>query len=74
VRRIVREELGLDCGMYSDTAAKARFGRPDDCDHAATAAQAELRALLRRVRFELSVWARFRGLVSLRSLRKGWQT
>ena len=74
LRRIVREELGIDCGMYADTAAKARFGRPDECTRAAAAAQAELRALLRRVRFELSVWARFRGLVSLRSLRRGWQT
>ena len=74
LRRIVRKELGLDCWMYADAAAKARFGTPDDCSRAAAAAQTELRALLRRVRFELSVWARFRGLVSLRSLRKGWQT
>jgi hypothetical protein len=74
LRRIVRDELGLDCGMYADAAAKARFGRPDECSRAAAAAQTELRALLRRVRFGLSVWARFRGLVSLRSLRRGWQT
>jgi transglutaminase-like putative cysteine protease len=74
LRRLVAEELGLDCGMYADAAAKARFGRPDDCSRASAAARTELRALLRRVRSELSVWARFRGLVSLRSLRRGWQT
>jgi protein-glutamine gamma-glutamyltransferase len=73
LRRLVAEELGLDCGMYADAAAKARFGRPDECSRASAAARTELRALLRRVRSELSVWARFRGLVSLRSLRRGWQ-
>jgi len=74
LRRIVADELGLDCKMYTAAASKARFGRPDECTRAAVAAQSELRALLRRVRADLSVWARFRGLVSLRSLRKGWQT
>jgi hypothetical protein len=74
LRRVVGEELGLDCGMYADAAGKARFGRPDECTRAAAAAQTELRAFLRRVRSELSVWARFRGLVSLRSLRGGWQS
>ena len=34
-------------------------------------ARQELRVLLRRMRLELSLWARFRGLVSLRSLQRG---
>ena len=74
LRNIVGEHLGIDCRQYSDAAARARFGPPQECGPASDAARHELRALLRRVRFELSVWARFRGLVSLRSLRKGWST
>jgi transglutaminase-like putative cysteine protease len=74
LRSILGEQLGIDCRMYADAAARARFGPPEDCGRASDAARQELRALLRRVRVELSVWARFRGLVSLRSLRKGWST
>jgi protein-glutamine gamma-glutamyltransferase len=74
LRHIVGEQLGIDCRMYADAAARARFGPPEGCDRASDAARQELRALLRRVRVELSVWARFRGLVSLRSLRRGWST
>ena len=37
----------------------------------AEAARRELRGLLGRARTELSLWARFRGFVSLRSLRGG---
>jgi transglutaminase-like putative cysteine protease len=73
LRRIVGEELGLDCRMYAEAAARARFGPPEECRGAADAARDELRKFLKRVRFELSVWARFRGFVSLRSLWKGWQ-
>ena len=73
LRRLVSEELGLDCRMFADAAARARFGPPEGCRRAADTAREELKVLLRRVRLELSVWARFRGLVSLRSLRKGWQ-
>jgi protein-glutamine gamma-glutamyltransferase len=74
LRRLVGEELGLDCRMFADAAARARFGPPDESRRAADTARKELKALLRRLRFELSVWSRFRGLVSLRSLRKGWQS
>jgi hypothetical protein len=73
LRRLVGEELGLDCRMFADAAARARFGPPEESRRAADAARVELKALLRRFRFELSVWSRFRGLVSLRSLRRGWQ-
>jgi len=73
LRRTVGVELGLDCRSFADAAARARFGPPGDSAHVANAARQELRALLRRLRLELSVWARFRGFVSLRSLRRGWQ-
>ena len=73
VRRAVYEELGVDARMYADAAARARFGRPGDVRQGAENARRELRALLRRARNELSLWARFRGFVSLRSFRKGWQ-
>jgi transglutaminase-like putative cysteine protease len=71
LRRAVGEELGLDGRAYAAAAARARFGPPEDAHRGANAAHRELRVLLRRVRDELSVWARFRGFVSLRSLRGG---
>ena len=74
LRHIVGQHLGIDCRMYADAAGRARFGPPEECGRASDAARKELRTLLRRVRFELSVWARLRGLVSLRSLRRGWST
>ncbi len=73
LRRTVGEEFGVDARTYADAAARARFGRPGDAPHGAANARRELRSVLRRARVELSVWARFRGFVSLRSLR-GWQT
>jgi hypothetical protein len=72
LRRAVGVELGLDGRTFAAAAARARFGRPDEADHGAVVARRELRALLRRARGELSLWARFRGFVSLRSIR-GWQ-
>ena len=72
LRRIVGEELGLDCTSFADAAACARFGPPEDVRRGADAARRELRTLLRGVRYELSVWARLRGFMSLRSLRGGW--
>jgi hypothetical protein len=72
VRSTVYEELGLDGRSYAIAAGRARFGPPGD-SRAGTAAVRELRALLRRVRDELSPWERFRGFVSLRSFRRGWQ-
>jgi hypothetical protein len=73
LRRTVGEELGVDARPFADAAGRARFGRPSDAEVGAERARSELRALLRRARNELSLWERFRGFVSLRSLRKGWQ-
>ena len=69
LQRAVRDELGLDARPYAAAAARARFGPPVDAESGARAARRELRALLRRARSELSVWARLRGFVSLRSIR-----
>jgi len=69
--RTIEDELGLDCGTFADAASRARFGPPSDSSLGALAARRELRSLLRRVRLELSVWARFRGFMSLRSVRRG---
>jgi hypothetical protein len=73
LRWTVREELGLDGRSYAAAAARARFGPLADSRQGAAAARRELRALLRRLRGQLSSWERFRGFVSLRSLRRGWQ-
>ena len=73
LRRAVENELGLNASAFAEAAGRGRFGRPDQADRDAHTARRELRALLRRVRRELSVWARLRGFVSLRSLRGGWQ-
>ena len=73
LRRTVDEELGVDGRRFAEAAARARFGPPEDARRGADAARRELRGLLRRVRVELSVRARVRGFVSLRSLRGGWR-
>jgi hypothetical protein len=73
VQHTVLEELGLDGRSFAATAARARFGPPADAEQGARAARRELRALLKCVRSELSLWARLRGFVSLRSFRSGWQ-
>ena len=65
----VYRELGLDGRAFAIAAARARFGPPDSVDQGAASARKELRRLLRSARSELSLWARFRGFVSLRSLR-----
>ena len=56
---------------FATEVARARFGPPESASQHAQAARRELRVLLRRMRLELSLWARFRGLVSLRSLQRG---
>ena len=65
----VYRELGLDGRAYAIAAARARFGPPHTAEQGAASARSELRRLLRAARSELSLWARFRGFVSLRSLR-----
>ena len=72
LKAAVADELGFDASAYVAAAGRARFGDPQDAPHAARAARAELAALLRSVRERLSLRARLRGFVSLRSLR-GWQ-
>ena len=65
----VHRELGLDGRRYFIAAARARFGPPATVAQGAAAARRELRRLIRAARSELSLWARFRGFVSVRSLR-----
>ncbi len=74
LRSTVHEELGLDGRSFAAAVGRARFGSPADSRNGAASARRELRALLRRLRNELSSWERFRGFVSLRSLRGGWQS
>jgi protein-glutamine gamma-glutamyltransferase len=69
LQQAVRVELGLDARQFARAAERARFGPPASSEPDATAARIEARRLIRAARRELSVWARFRGLVSLRSLR-----
>ena len=65
----VHEELGLDARLFATAAARARFGPPGTGASEASRARQEARRLIHAARRELSVWARIRGLVSLRSLR-----
>ena len=69
LQRAVHIELGLDGAPYAIAAARARFGPPDTVQQGADVARRELRRLIATSRRELSFWARFRGFVSLRSLR-----
>jgi transglutaminase-like putative cysteine protease len=73
LRRAVYQELGVDATVYAGAAGRGRFGRPGDVESGAENARTEVRAVLRRARDQLSLWARFRGFVSLRSFRRGWQ-
>jgi protein-glutamine gamma-glutamyltransferase len=69
LQRAVHDELGLDGRPFTTAVARARFGPPGGCATSAATAKQELRVLLRRARGELSLWARFRGFASLRSVR-----
>jgi transglutaminase-like putative cysteine protease len=69
LREALHEELGLDGHAFTRAVASGRFGPPETVERGATTARREVRRLLRAARGELSLWARFRGLVSLRSLR-----
>jgi hypothetical protein len=69
VQQAVHEEFGLDGQAFAVAAARGRFGPPGSVEHGAGSARREVRRLIAAARRELSIWARFRGLVSLRSLR-----
>ncbi len=69
LQRAVHDELGLDGRAFAIAAARARFGPPAPVEQGAASARREVRRLIAAARRELSIWARFRGLVSLRSLR-----
>lgn len=69
LQHAVHVELGLDGRAFASAAARGRFGPPESVGHGATSARKEVRRLIAAARRELSIWARFRGLVSLRSLR-----
>ncbi len=71
LQRAVRDRLGLDGSAFAAAAARGRFGLPSDSERGASQARRELRSLLKRARKELSLWERFRGFVSVRSLRGG---
>jgi transglutaminase-like putative cysteine protease len=69
LQRAVRLELGLDGRAFAAAVARARYGPPATAGDGARTARVELRRLLRAARRDLSLWARFRGFASLRSLR-----
>ena len=69
LQKAVHDELGLDGRPFAIAAARARFGPPATVRQGADASRKELRRLIRSARRELSLWARFRGFASLRSLR-----
>ena len=69
LQNAVHDELGLDGRPFAIAAARARFGPPATVAQGAAGARRELRRLIRAARRDLSLWARFRGLVSLRSVR-----
>ena len=68
LQRAVHDELGLDGRAFAAVVARARFG-PPTLGRGGASPRREVRRLIRAARRELSLWARFRGLVSLRSLR-----
>ena len=69
LQRTVYAELGLDARAFAAAASRARFGPPAAIDQGGTSPRREVRRLIGAARRDLSLWARFRGLVSLRSLR-----
>ena len=74
LQRAVRLELGLESAAFASAVARARYGPPGSVEPGARTARAELRKLLAAARRDLSIWARFRGFVSLRSLRSDGST
>jgi len=64
---LVLDQLTVDAAPFVAAATAARFGRPAGAQEAARRARRELRALMRRIRVQLTLGERLRGLLSLRS-------
>ena len=69
LQRTVSREFGLDGRAFAAAASRARFGPPAAIQPGGASPRREVRRLIGAARRDLSLWARFRGLVSLRSLR-----
>jgi transglutaminase-like putative cysteine protease len=69
VAALLHGELGVDGGPLARAIAAARFAPPADAGSAAVRARREIAELRRSLRQQLSLVARVRGLLSLRSLR-----
>ena len=69
LQRTVSREFGLDGRAFAAAASRARFGPPAAIQQGGASPRREVRRLIGAARRDLSLWARFRGLVSLRSLR-----
>jgi transglutaminase-like putative cysteine protease len=65
----VHERLRVDADRLVGSLAAARFGPASEAESEARTARRELRRVLRTLRRRLPARARFRGLLSLRSLR-----
>jgi transglutaminase-like putative cysteine protease len=65
---LAAEWTGVEPGCFAAAVERARFGPPAQAREAASEARRELRELKRRLRRELSLVARTRGFLSLRSL------
>jgi hypothetical protein len=70
LRVTLGRELGLDARRFTLVVGRTRYGPPDGRDHDPSGPRRELDRLLRAIRLQLSGWARFRGLVSIRSLQR----
>jgi hypothetical protein len=64
----VSTELAIDARPFAEAAESARFGPPEQATTAARRARNELRELKRRLRRQIFLLDRARGLLSLRSL------
>jgi transglutaminase-like putative cysteine protease len=67
LKAAVEDRVAVDASAFARAADAARFGPPGSARDAAAAAKRELRDLKRRLRRELFVLDRARGVVSLRS-------
>jgi len=68
IAALLEARLRIDAGVFARAATFARFAPPEQAARAGVRARRELRELERALRRRLSARARFRGLLSLRSL------